>query len=89
MKDFKFANGVTVKDKLTGFKGIIVGQARYLTGCDQYAVQPVCKDDDTGEIKKNSWFDEGRLEIVKGAKQFSEQDVRAEENGCDISPPSI
>ena len=86
MKDFKFANGITVKDKLTGFKGIIVGQARYLTGCDQYALQAEMKD---GDIKDSKWFDEGRLETVKGAKKFTEEDVKGEKNGCDITPPTI
>jgi len=30
--------GKKAKDKITGFVGIIIGRAQYLTGCDQYAL---------------------------------------------------
>lgn len=54
--------GQKVKDKVTGFTGIVIGKAEYLTGCNQYGVQPKV----TKEQKVDSaiWFDEGRLEIV-------------------------
>ena len=32
--------GATAQDKATGFEGTVMGHARYLTGCDQYCLQP-------------------------------------------------
>lgn len=29
--------GRKVRDKVTGFEGIVTGRATYLTGCDQYS----------------------------------------------------
>ncbi len=80
MKKFKL--GKEAKDKISGLTGIITGIASYLTGCDQYVIQPPSKD---GEFKEGRWFDEGRIEIVgKGIKQ---EEVLSEENGCDYTAP--
>jgi hypothetical protein len=37
--------GKKVKDKITGFEGIATSKHIYLTGCNQYAVQPIMKVD--------------------------------------------
>jgi hypothetical protein len=76
--------GYQAKDKVTGFKGVIVGCADYLTGCRQYALQPKGKGDD---IPKVHWFDEGKLEM--GKSKFKKSDLVAKDNGCDIEPPSM
>jgi len=39
MENFKFALGEVVKDRITGFKGVVVCQSRYLTGCHRYGLQ--------------------------------------------------
>jgi hypothetical protein len=49
------------KDKITGFEGIIIGRAEYLTGCTQYGLAGSLVN---GEIKPAEWFDEGRIEIT-------------------------
>lgn len=36
---FKFNLGDRVKEKITGYKGVIVCQSRYMTGCNRYAIQ--------------------------------------------------
>lgn len=82
-KKFKFSNGDTVKEKVTGFEGIITGTAFYLTGCSQYCV--VGKSKDNAEAPA-LWFDEGRLEL-KHKGTIKDSDVQTEENGCDIAPP--
>jgi hypothetical protein len=53
--------GKKVKDKITGFEGIVTGVASYLYGCDQYLVTPPAKD---GAKVDAYWFDEGRLEVI-------------------------
>jgi len=54
--------GTKVKDKITGFTGIVTGYVQYLTGCNQALVQPpVAKD---GTYKDSWWIDEQRLELV-------------------------
>ena len=56
-----FKLGMKAKDKVTGFDGILVGRAEYLTGCTQYGIAPPAKD---GKIESAQWFDEGRIEVV-------------------------
>ncbi|HEX7125031.1 MAG TPA: hypothetical protein VF406_04540 [Thermodesulfobacteriota bacterium] len=56
--------GVAVKDKITGFRGIVTGRAQYITGCDQYLVTPHA--DEKGDLKDGRWFDEQRLDVLDG-----------------------
>jgi hypothetical protein len=64
-KQFQFSNGDRVKEKVTGFSGIITGICFYLTGCTQYLVTPPSKD---GMTKSDAqWYDEGRLELMEAA----------------------
>ena len=51
--------GSTAKDLITGFEGIVTGRAEYITGCDQYLLQPKVKD---GAHVEGRWFDDNRLE---------------------------
>lgn len=55
--------GSKAKDVITGFTGIVTGRAQYLTGCDQYCITQ--KASSNGNINTN-WFDENRLEVLKG-----------------------
>ncbi len=75
----KFGN--EVKDKITGFKGIIIGKVEYITGCDQYLIQPKCKKD--GIKPEAVWFDVDRLQVVsKKAITYG-----SKKNGpCDLAP---
>ncbi len=54
--------GMKVKDKITGFTGIVTGYVTYITGCNQALVVPAVGKD--GAAKDASWFDEQRLEQV-------------------------
>lgn len=83
MKKFKYELGLEVKDKVTGFTGIVMGQARYLTGCDQLCVQPKCEKEMTYPAAE--WFDDGRL--IKVRKVISKHDVKGTSNGSDYSAP--
>jgi hypothetical protein len=58
---FKIENGVEVRDKVTGFSGVVTGRADYITGCNQYLVQPPAKD---GAFVEPRWYDEHRLAVI-------------------------
>lgn len=75
--------GSTVSDKITGFSGIVIGKSSYITGCDQYLIQPKIKD---GSFVEGRWIDEGRLELVE-ENSIEPQSVMSDENGCDIPAP--
>ena len=66
MKKIKF--GITVKDVVTGFTGVVCGRASYITGCRQYLVSPKVKAD--GEHKSGMWVDEARLEICQDLERI-------------------
>lgn len=78
----KFEFGIEVKDVITGFKGVVGGHARYITGCDQYLVQPKSKDGSS--YPDSAWVDEGRLKVVKKGRKLSLKDVESDSgDGCD------
>ena len=79
----KFKLGQEAKDKITGFQGLITGHADYLTGCDQYILQPKCEKN--GIYPDATWFDEGRLELI--GEGMKKKEVKAEKNGSDYSAP--
>lgn len=87
MKEHKFELdlGLKVKDKITGFTGIITGRIQHITGCDQYCINPQRIKDD-GEPSKSCWFDEGRLEIL--GKGISEEYIESKSGKgpcCDLT----
>ncbi len=54
--------GSTVKDRITGFKGVVTGYVTYISGCNQCLVAPPVQKD--GKISESHWLDEQRLEVV-------------------------
>lgn len=62
---FRFALGVEVKDKVSGFTGIVTGRSEFLNGCIRYSVEhrTLTKE---GARKDVEHFDEGQLELGKG-----------------------
>ena len=81
MKKIKL--GSLAKDKITGFEGVITGRAEYLTGCNQYVLQPICND--KTNYPAGEWFDEGRIIVLR--QKVSNKDVQADKNGCDYIAP--
>jgi hypothetical protein len=55
--------GDQVKDKVSGFTGIIVSQHDYLNGCTRFSLQPSVDKD--GKLPDTATFDEPQLEIVE------------------------
>ena len=83
-KEFKFENGQSVKEKITGFKGIITGTCYYLTGCNQYLI--TAKQVNESKEPIALWYDEGRLELIEDGVTVKAEEVVGEELGCDIAP---
>lgn len=52
--------GLTVEDRISGFRGVVTGYVEYLTGCNQALVQQRARD---GEYKEPLWFDVQRLVV--------------------------
>jgi hypothetical protein len=85
---FLYENGTTATDRVTGFKGVIVGRCDYLTGCRQYLLQP----SGTATDKKPDphWFDEERLladPTVAKIKIGTQREGTGQSNGPDLEPP--
>ena len=58
--------GDLVKDRVTGFTGIVTAYTKFLSGCDRVGVQP--RDLKEGGIRMSEAFDILQLEILeKGA----------------------
>jgi hypothetical protein len=59
----QFDLGVTLRDKITGYEGVVVGFVQYISGCNQYLIRARVtekgKDPSAGE-----WIDEQRCELV-------------------------
>ncbi len=54
--------GVMARDKITGFEGVMVAIAHYISGCSQVLLAP--KVDDKGGYRDSQWFDEQRCTAV-------------------------
>ncbi len=55
--------GDQVKDKVSGFTGIAIGEIKWIYGCKRFVVQP--KATKEGKLEDAVNFDEHSLEIVK------------------------
>ena len=59
---FKYALGVKVKDKVTGYVGIVDGRTEWLYGCRRYSVQSQkMKNDKPAELMT---FDEDAIDVI-------------------------
>lgn len=61
--------GLTVRDRITGFQGVVTGFVEYLTGCNQALVLPPIAAD--GAFRDSVWFDAQRLEQVPGTSRVT------------------
>jgi len=69
---FKFQLGEILKDKVTGFIGVVLGRTEYATGCIQYGLinRNLNKD---GELPNWQWLDQVRL-VSTGKKVKIQKD---------------
>lgn len=75
--------GSKVKDKITGFSGVVTGRVCYLSGCNQALVAPKVGKD--GSFKSAEWFDEQRLLVDKKAALV--QLDNGKNPGADLAAP--
>jgi len=67
--NFEHENGDVLKDKVSGFEGVVMVRAEYSTGCIHYGMQS--QDMKDGEPRDWHWLDQSRLELVKsGVVEF-------------------
>lgn len=76
--------GVTVRDRITGFRGVVTAHAEYLTGCNQALVQPT--ELDAGKYPSACWLDVQRL-VIEEAELFTLDNGKTP--GCDAPAPPI
>lgn len=74
--------GSTVKDKITGYKGIAIGRTEWLNGCVRIGIQ-LQKVDKDGKPVEAQWFDEDQV-IVLDQKYFEKQ----RQSGGPMADPS-
>ena len=55
--------GMRVKDRVTGFSGVVVSVGFDLYGCIQAIVHP--GQDKEGKLMDSLWFDVARLEVIE------------------------
>jgi hypothetical protein len=68
--EMRIEKGDLVKDKITGFQGVVVCVLDYLHGCFRLAVQSLELKD--GLPKDHQYFDSHQLEIVEKGFYFKE-----------------
>jgi hypothetical protein len=72
---FKFRLGDQVKDRVTGFKGVIMARTQWMNLCIRYSVQ--ARDLQDGKPVPDQWFDENDIELVRGSKNLAPEVARA------------
>jgi len=62
----KFTLGQRVRDRVTGFEGIVTTRVEHLNGCVQYLVKPhvVEKDDEASKMPDGHYIDDVQLAYV-------------------------
>lgn len=85
--DFTIAQGSEVRDRITGFNGLVTGRCQYITGCNQYLVQP--STNEKGEFVEARWFDENRLVIDSWMRKTELADLigASADDGPDVPAP--
>jgi hypothetical protein len=63
--------GQKVRDKISGFSGIVTSYAKHLNGCDRAWISPPVDKD--GKLMDGSWFDVVQLEAIEEAALVTQQ----------------
>lgn len=63
--------GQVVIDRVSDFKGTVIGITTFLNGCRRIGVAP--KVDKDGKLQDTQWFDEPQLRIVSNETELTGQ----------------
>jgi heat shock protein HspQ len=61
--NFKYELGDVLRDKITGFEGVVVARTQWLSNCNVYSLQSQVLHE--GKPQDRQAFDEPQLELVK------------------------
>jgi hypothetical protein len=64
---FEFGLGDLVKDRVTGFTGVIMARTQWFNGCVRYLLQATALKPDGGTVDEHN-FDEEQIELVEVRK---------------------
>ena len=62
---FRLELGQKVRDRISGFKGVVMARVEYITGCHQYAICPQKVEKDGG-LPVWDYLDDDRLAKAPG-----------------------
>lgn len=71
--------GDRVRDRYTGFQGILVARTEWLYGCTRVGIE--CSDLKDGKPIEPQWFDEQRVELVASLDKFESEQSSATSGG--------
>lgn len=71
--------GDSVKDRITGFAGVVTGKVEYLYGCKKVLVSPQTLE--KGKPAETQWFDEDSVRIVKAGAVGRPESVASRAGG--------
>jgi hypothetical protein len=75
--------GQIARDRITGFQGRVTAHCRFITGCDQFCLQPEGFKED-GSPRDGKYVDEQRLEVVDASVLVLDN---SKGNGADLTAP--
>lgn len=81
--------GWTVRDRITGLEGVVMGRSEYLTGCAHVGILPRALKAD-GTSHEYQWIDETRCEILPKFKPVVlREHVSGGKGGPESNAPSM
>jgi len=85
--EWKFALGIKVRDKVSGFVGVIDSRTEWLNGCKRYSVQPPVDKD--GKHLNGLYIDEQQIEVITEEKVKVQQSATGGPTSSDPVEHSI
>ena len=64
----KFEIGEHIRDKISGYEGIVTARTEWYNGCWRYRLEPDHLNPETGGLIEDETFDEEQLEKIKKTK---------------------
>ena len=71
----KFELGQEVRDRVTGYQGVVMVRAEYFTGCIHYGVLSR-EPDKEGNERPWNWLDQSRWESVPDVERIMPPEIR-------------